>query len=300
MKHNKIQQQDILVSIGFPVYNGETFIKQAIESLLGQSHKNIELIISDNASTDNTSKICKQYIAKDPRIRYLQQPSNKGAIANFQIVLDESVGEYFMWAACDDYWESNWVETLIAVLLENPTLAGAIGMITLVDEKEKEYNKHKQKNSHTYPVTVKYVCGKKSGLSRLFTFNRHRNDMAIYGLFRKKLMYNLIIKNGPFSKKLHSIAYPIVYHLIFQGGYKQSEHSTMFRRIHNDSCSATTRGRRRDSLAAHLNHIYLSYKQLRAANASIIMSVTFTLYLFIYLSLVWIKYVFKSIFNSQF
>ena len=95
------------VSIGMPVYNGEKYIREALDSLLAQTFENFELIISDNCSTDGTSHICKEYTSRDSRIRYIRQDTNIGPIANFEFVLQEARGEFFMWAACDDYLENN-------------------------------------------------------------------------------------------------------------------------------------------------------------------------------------------------
>lgn len=97
------------ISIGMPVYNGEPFIREALDSLLAQTFKDFELIISDNASTDGTEALCREYADKDARIRYVRQPENRGGWANFQFVLDEAVGGYFMWAAADDWWSNNWL-----------------------------------------------------------------------------------------------------------------------------------------------------------------------------------------------
>jgi len=98
-----------------PVYNGEPYIREALDSLLAQTFTDFELIISDNASTDNTETICREYATKDPRIRYIRQPENRGAIANFKFVLEQARGEYFMWAAADDVWDSRWIEILLPV-----------------------------------------------------------------------------------------------------------------------------------------------------------------------------------------
>jgi len=98
------------VSIGMPVYNGAKFIREALESLLEQTFTDFELIISDNASTDGTELICREYAARDKRIRYVRWPENRGALANFNFVLFESVGEYFMWNAYDDIRSLNYLE----------------------------------------------------------------------------------------------------------------------------------------------------------------------------------------------
>lgn len=107
------------VAIGLPVYNGEKTLKAALDSLLAQSFIDTEIIISDNASTDGTAAICKDYAARDQRIRYIRQDSNLGAAANFKFVLDEARSPYFMWAACDDIRSPDFVETNVKFLGAN-------------------------------------------------------------------------------------------------------------------------------------------------------------------------------------
>lgn len=102
-----------LVSIGMPVYNGERFIGQALDSLLAQDYENFELSISDNASTDRTQEICLEYAARDVRIRYCRNEKNMGAIWNFNRVFELSSGEYFMWAAHDDYWDTRYLRSCL-------------------------------------------------------------------------------------------------------------------------------------------------------------------------------------------
>lgn len=103
------------VSIGMPVYNGTKYIREALDSLLAQTFRDFELIVSDNASTDDTESICREYASRDTRIRYVRQSENMGPIKNFQFVLDEAKGEYFMWAAADDVWDVKYIETLLPV-----------------------------------------------------------------------------------------------------------------------------------------------------------------------------------------
>ena len=99
-----------------PVYNGEPFIRRAIDSLLVQTFTDFELIVSDNASTDNTESICREYATKDNRIKYIRQSINMGATAHFQFVAAKARSEYFMWAACDDCWMPGFVESLLRAL----------------------------------------------------------------------------------------------------------------------------------------------------------------------------------------
>lgn len=97
------------LSIGMPVYNGEEYIRDALDSLLGQTFVDFELIISDNASTDTTEKICLEYARRDSRIFYFRQKENIGAVANFQFVFEHAQTNLFMWAAYDDKWAKNYL-----------------------------------------------------------------------------------------------------------------------------------------------------------------------------------------------
>ena len=114
------------VSIGMPVFNGERSIQRSLDSLLAQSFTDFELIVSDNASSDGTESIVTKYAAVDTRIRYHRQTDNLGAAGNFQYVLDQSVGEYFMWAAADDFWSPLFVETCHKLLIDEPRARMAI------------------------------------------------------------------------------------------------------------------------------------------------------------------------------
>lgn len=103
-----------------PVYNGEATLKRTIDSMLGQSFSDFELIISDNGSTDSTAVICQEYAGRDKRIRYIRQPVNIGAAQNFKYVFEQAKGKYFMWAACDDVRSPDFIEENVRFLEANP------------------------------------------------------------------------------------------------------------------------------------------------------------------------------------
>jgi glycosyltransferase involved in cell wall biosynthesis len=117
-----------LVSIGVPVYNGERHIRQALDALLAQDYENFELIISDNASTDQTQEICLKYAQRDKRVRYYRNQMNMGAIWNFNRAFELSSGEYFMWASHDDYWKPSYLRSCLDAFStsEAIVLAGAL------------------------------------------------------------------------------------------------------------------------------------------------------------------------------
>jgi len=111
--------KDILVSIGLPTYKCESRIRRVLDALLGQDYKNIEIIISDDASPDQGYKIIEEYATKDNRIRVYNQEKNIGYLRNFELVLKKAKGKYFFWAADDDLWESNFISTLKDILAKN-------------------------------------------------------------------------------------------------------------------------------------------------------------------------------------
>lgn len=119
------------VSIGMPVYNGAATIGTAIAAVLTQSFADFELIISDNASTDETAEICDQAAMADPRIRVIHQPRNLGAIANFETVMGAARAPFFAFAAADDRMERNFIEETLAAL-ENAPEAVACSPRTMI------------------------------------------------------------------------------------------------------------------------------------------------------------------------
>src|SRR5690606_4946715 len=111
-------------SIGLPVYNAQAYLAHALDSLLGQTYRDFELVISDNASTDRTEAICRDYAARDARVRYVRQAENQGANWNFNEVFRLARGELFKWAASDDLCEPTLMEKCVAVLDARPDVMG--------------------------------------------------------------------------------------------------------------------------------------------------------------------------------
>lgn len=160
------------VSIGMPVYNGERFIKEALNSLLTQTFTNFELIISDNASTDGTEEICKEYAKNDPRIRYIRQTYNRGAIINFQFVLNEAVGEYFMWAAADDIWSNIFITFCIDNIGNNGSIMTA-------------YKQKHRKSGEVISQTVPELSGKKKSPDDMIKYLKKPSGVMFYGMHKR-------------------------------------------------------------------------------------------------------------------
>ena len=109
-----------LVSVGIPTYNRPKGLKRTLDSICTQTYPNLQIIVSDNCSTDNSVKaILEEYSNKDKRIESYVQEENRGAIYNFNFVLEKAKGEYFMWLADDDWLDTNCVERCVHFLILN-------------------------------------------------------------------------------------------------------------------------------------------------------------------------------------
>lgn len=185
------------VSIGLPVYNGEKFIEKRIESIISQTFRDIELIISDNSSTDMTYTICQKYAKIDNRIKLIRQLKNIGAVDNFNFVLQEARGDYFMWVAVDDIILPTFIEKNFQVLEKNPNIVCSISKMKLFGETTdslkiklndsmvtKLLKKIKMRIGHldTYPASGPYKKRIREYLKDL------RHNQIFYGMYRTDLI----------------------------------------------------------------------------------------------------------------
>jgi len=129
------------VSIGMPIYNEEKFLREAIDSLLAQDYTDFELIICDNASQDATQEICREYAARDPRVRYHRNETNVGANENFNRVFRLSRGEYFMLAGGHDLWAPTYLSRCLAVLESDATIVHCNSVAQYMSQDGKEFGR---------------------------------------------------------------------------------------------------------------------------------------------------------------
>src|SRR5882762_4526395 len=122
------------VSVGLPVYNGERFVSEAIEAVLKQSFVDLELIISDNASCDRTEQICRDYAARDSRVRYYRNCFNVGVNPNYRRVFSLSTAEYFKWVTHDDLQTLDFLEKSVAIMDREPGVVVCYPRVAVIDE----------------------------------------------------------------------------------------------------------------------------------------------------------------------
>lgn len=122
------------VSVGLPVFNGGKYLRRAIESTLDQTLADLELIISDNASTDETEATCREFARLDPRVRYYRNDANVGASRNYTIIFEHARAPYFKWLAADDALEPTFLERCVDLLDGRPELVFVCSRYLVVDE----------------------------------------------------------------------------------------------------------------------------------------------------------------------
>lgn len=182
-----------LVSIGIPSYNCEDKIKNVLNFFLKQSYQNIEIIISDNFSTDKTLEIIQQGYGNNNKIKLYNQITNIGASKNFNFVLEKSTGKYFMWASYDDEWNMDYIKNGVEELEKNEEYITVTGITKIYDKK----NKLRVKYSEYYELN-----GSKQ--NRLKNFLRYNyGDHLIYGIHRLKIIKNIKFKTNYFSPEIY-------------------------------------------------------------------------------------------------
>jgi glycosyltransferase involved in cell wall biosynthesis len=201
-----LKQKPPRVSIGLPVFNGENFIAQAITSIRAQTLTDLELIISDNASADGTEAICRDYAARDPRIRYCRNDRNLGAAANFNRVFELASGEYFKWAAHDDVLMPEYLEECVAALENNPdavlcqTLVQRIGpageAVSIYDSRLTGTASHRPSERFAALVLTIHLCTEVFGVIRREALMGTR-PISAYGQADMTLLATLALV-GPF------------------------------------------------------------------------------------------------------
>ena len=122
------------VSIGLPVHDGERYLRTTIDSIRAQTFTDFELIVTDNASTDGTEAICREYAAVDSRVRCVRNATNLGVARNFNLTVEHARGEYFKWAADDDVLEPEFVARCVEQLDRDPDLVLCHAQTRIIDE----------------------------------------------------------------------------------------------------------------------------------------------------------------------
>jgi glycosyltransferase involved in cell wall biosynthesis len=241
------------VTIGLPVFNGEAFLRQAIDSILAQTHTDFELLISDNCSTDGTAVICQSYLEADARIRYVQQPVNVGAAENYNRLVTLASGKYFKWAAHDDVLAPRFLEQCVRALEQDPGVVLAFARMQLVGEDGEPIVAGPDRNGSALadrdpPSRSDFVIGKLPGAdypeaaSRdpvarfrevLFTYDP---TFPVFGVIRRSALERTRLIDTYFGSDRVLLA-----HLALLGRFMRIDERLMFVRTHPRQSSSLSR-----------------------------------------------------------
>jgi glycosyltransferase involved in cell wall biosynthesis len=132
------------VTIGVPVYNGERFLAECLDSLLSQTFLNFVLLISDNASTDRTEKICQTYVKADSRVRYHRNDTNIGLYGNLNLLLRSARTRYVKLAPADDFWAPTMLSDSLESMESDSSLVLCHPRAVLVNEDGGEIRRYER------------------------------------------------------------------------------------------------------------------------------------------------------------
>jgi len=214
-----------LVSIGIPVYNGENYIREAIDSILNQTYDNIEIIISDNASTDSTQKICESYVQSDARIKYKRFEENQGAAKNFNNTFDLANGKYFKWASHDDHMESTYIEKCVDYLEQHPDVHLCHTRKNIID---KDSNVITRLDFTGLELDENHPNQRFKSFLRAFRYFQDDADV-VFGVFRSR-----ILANTQKIANYHSSDFTLTAEIVLQGKIHIVEEYLFNRRFHQN------------------------------------------------------------------
>ncbi len=242
------------LSIGLPVYNGGRYLADSLDALLGQSYEDFELIISDNASTDDTAEICRHYESQDARVRYCRQVQNIGLSPNHNFVVEAARGEFFKWASYDDLYARDLLERCVEALDERPDVVLAHSWTAHIDPSDAVFA------APVYPLATNATSAPERFRSTLFG----SGGDDIYGVVRMRVLQRVMPLNS-----YHHAEHTIVAALSLYGPFHQVPEWLYFRRDHPQQAErayaamrarCTNMDRRRaDRLRHPLARLYAEY-----------------------------------------
>lgn len=184
MHQTKLTNKYPKVCIGIPTHNRAHTLKQAITSILNQDYEHIELVISDNASSDDTQKLCEEFAIKDKRIKYIKQSYNIGPTNNFIEVLNNSNCDYFVWIGDDDWLDTDYISQCVKILVEDDS-------ISLVSGRAKYYID----DNYAYDGKAITIMHDSAPLRVLSYYSQVTDNGIFYGVMRKNQISNVTINN---------------------------------------------------------------------------------------------------------
>ena len=211
-----------VASLGVPVFNGEAYLEECLSSLVAQPREDVEIVISDNASTDTTEEICRSFAASDNRVVYLRHEENRGAAWNYNECVRESRGEFFSWTAHDDLRSPDFVDVSLTAFAE-------VGPDYAVVASGSEFIDHL--GATIGPDTDTMPARSNWPFVRLGTALAHVNFAApVFGMIRRDMLDKTRLI-GPFVAS----DYVLICELAMLGKIAEVDEVLFYRRLHTES-----------------------------------------------------------------
>jgi glycosyltransferase involved in cell wall biosynthesis len=230
-----------LITIGLPVYNSQRYLKQSLDSLLGQTYSDFILILCDNASTDGTAEICRQYEASDSRVKYYRNETNIGNPRNFNRVADLCGTRYLKWSTADDYWAPTFLDRSLEVMERDSSIALCYPQATLVDA---EGGNPKEYDDVLHLVQEDPADRFMALLDRIELAHQH------LGLMRMPCLRQTHMLGAYVASDINLLA-----ELTLYGKFYELPHRLFFRRFHKDSGSWKRGDREHESRRYHASDV---------------------------------------------
>lgn len=244
-----------LVSIGIPVHNGARYLRETIESVLAQTYNNLEIIISDNASTDNTAIISQECAASDDRIRYDRSDILIGVTENYRRVMDLSNGDYFAWLASDDQYKPTFVETVINYMQANPSVVLCATDVENIDDDGKPIT-YERGLRGLERLTPLYDVTAWERTRRLFfqvnVYEKIKVQYTMYGIYHARVLRTAGGTRPGYKGKLLLTEFPFLAKIAVQGAIAAVPQPLFVFRLHANNWHMTQRLNIVDSVIAAL------------------------------------------------
>jgi glycosyltransferase involved in cell wall biosynthesis len=212
------------VSLGLPVYNGEQYLEQALDSVLAQTMTDFELIISDNASTDATPDICARYARGDSRISFVRNERNLGAAPNYNRTFELASGEFFKWQTHDDRIGETYLERCVEELENDPHVVMSYPRIIYIDEENDVIGRQDEKD-----LSIR-SRDPASRVGQLITHELSGTDIFFAGIFA--LMRREVLATTPLHGSYNAADQVLVFQMLLHGDFAQVDDYLYYRRDH--------------------------------------------------------------------
>ncbi len=204
-----------LVTIGIPTRDRARLLKRALATALAQDYAPLEVVISDNASSDDTARLCTEEAERDNRVRYVRQDRDQGAVGNFEAVLRAARGEYFMWLADDDWLDIDYVSCCTRVLQDDPAVQLVAGRAWYYEGDE-----------HVLDAEAIDVVDGEPGQRMLAFYRQSRTNSTFYGVARTSVLREVLPLRRCFGSDWLIAAF-----LAYRGGVRTLPETTLHRSL---------------------------------------------------------------------